>query len=194
MLAPFVRERVPICAYCLTQLTDPRPSARYWHHGPAALAEKVPRPRFKQFAWLRPSLTMVTRGQVLAWWCVTMLVFCAGVNMTRGKGKPSTTTMVMAGLHAAGGLLYKTYANIRGNPDAKTVMDLKRAESMALRMHTRVRQFFGLPVCVMKKRDARRETSHPNFPPPPQHQRPHDRHRAQHREHMHRRRGARVGG
>lgn len=144
----------PFASCCPSQLTRPRPSARFWHRGVAPLDEPVDRPRFMQFAWLQRRANTITRGQFLAWWCMTMLVFCAGVTVTRGKGKPSSTTMVMGGLHVAGGLLYKTYSNVRGNPPVKLVQDLERAESVALQMHARVRKCFGLPVCVTEKRAA----------------------------------------
>ena len=84
VLPPFVRERVPI------RLLLPLPT-----HPPPRPGTGTAAPRPKEFAWLRPALTMVTRGQFLAWWCATMLVFCAGVDVTRGKGKPSATTMVI---------------------------------------------------------------------------------------------------
>lgn len=119
---------------------------RFWYYYPSVLQETVGRPNLKCWAWMLPT-AYVTRGSIIAMFCVSMLCCCAGVAKTRGSAKPSNTNMIMSGWHASMGKLFPTYSNFTSGMSKVLGLEtsLKTSEDLALEQHHKVRSFVGLP-------------------------------------------------
>ena len=140
------RRRLPHAHQCtLPARTNTRPF-RFWYYYPSVLQETVGRPNLKCWAWMLPT-AYVTRGSIIAMFCVSMLCCCAGVAKTRGSAKPSNTNMIMSGWHASMGKLFPTYSNFTSGMSKVLGLEtsLKTSEDLALEQHHKVRSFVGLP-------------------------------------------------